>query len=107
MSDIDIRKRLIDQAIHKPVRTFLQIDLCGITEPYGRDGLCPADENGHLITYGVVNELRRFDIPLRIQIHEDADPDEIRKAVAALPEYLDDALDYMRAELMKRLEADS
>ena len=91
----DLRERLIQDASRKRVRNFVQIDVVPGYEPNGSDGFLPVDENGHIVTCGVRRDLRRHATPLRVKVHEGADPEEIRNALLRTATYIDAAMELL------------
>lgn len=82
-SEKPLREKMLADSSKKPLRRFLQID--GWANLPVDEELPHPDENGYGLTSQWVNELRHFDIPVRIQILKGA---TITDAIALLKKTL-------------------
>jgi hypothetical protein len=84
----ELKDELLFIAEEKPVRRFLQID--GFCNLEGGDDVMVADADDDTMCSGVVDELRNggsVGDPVRILIHEDADPEDVRRLLTKMAAY--------------------
>ncbi len=80
----DARRLLLEEYSHKPVRRLIQID----GHVGEGDDIMRPDEDGHSLMagedYGLYNIAGTPDLPVRVQIHEGADKQEVLSLACVL-----------------------
>lgn len=85
-----LRMNLLATAAKKPVRRFLQMD------GFANGGDSYSNVDGDAVFWGVTHELRQSKHAVRVQIHEDADPAEVRRLLEKILESVDDGFAHLR-----------
>jgi hypothetical protein len=99
------KQQLLDAYATKPVQRFLQVD--GFCDVWADDVMGP-DDDGDSLMLGITHELMSSPgrlMPARLLIHEDADPEDVRRLLEKALENLDGALEYLRQESDRELLA--
>ncbi len=93
------KQDLLKHYSDKPAQRLLQID--SFTNGHPADAVMPGDDDGDQLMYTITDELMSTPgktLPLRILIHEDADPRDVRRLLEKSLRSLDSALDFLREE---------
>lgn len=86
-----------------PLQRFLQIDGWRGCYP---DDIMGCDADGDQVMFGITEELMRSPgehLPIRVLIHEDARPEDVRRLLVKLTDNLDEAFGFLREETERDL----
>ncbi len=92
------KTEILDKLKERPVARLLQMD--GFIDTAG-DPIVPGDDEGDKIMTKVTHELMRSpcrQMPVRVLIHEDADPEDVRRLLGKMLDALEDSFGWFRRE---------
>ena len=93
----DAKRMLLEEYSHKTVRRLIQID--GHQVGLGDDVMCP-DEDGHCLMGQTTYELRTIAgtpaLPVRVELYEDGDKDEVVSLLRKITRWIEEDWDYLR-----------
>lgn len=86
-----IKRELLEQALHKPARKFLQLDGWRVGDDPADIRMMPPDADGHAITAFERWDLRASpeELIVRVQIVPDADPADVLRMLRKMTAHLE------------------